>query len=200
MSYSFLSRLFLGWVLCFVSLPFYLQSWEIEAKAGIFIPSDKKIKRISHSSMPLFEVEGKYCLGGCWNGWAGIGYIFDDGRSLGCHDKTTFNMIPISLGLERRFCISKCIIGSIGVGGVWSFYNNHDHSCFVHKNVSNNGVGAIFKGNLQYRLCDRIYLSIFAEYLLQRFSFRKTYHEHFTYRHDVDLSGTKLGIGILYAF
>ena len=158
------------------------------------------MRKIFNVAMPFVELDGSYRFASAWDTWAGVGYIFAKGEALGSGNTTTIDVIPFTLGIRRFFSLSSRVDGFLGVGSLWSLYMNHDHSSSVHQHISTNAFGAIATGGFQFRLNHRLFLSFFSEYMYQRFNFRKVYREHFTYRHDVDMSGTTIGLGIIYSF
>lgn len=174
--------------------------WAIEAKGGLFFPTSKKIRAIFDTTMPFLELETSYRYSLKGDIWVGAGCMFREGYSLGCGDKVTIQVIPITLGTRRFFSLNAQLDAFLGFGGVWSFYHNNDGSSYVKNNITGNTFGGVFKGGFQYRLKSHVFLSVFTEYFYQYFSFNRVYEEHFTYRHDVDMSGIVLGGGISYAF
>lgn len=178
----------------------FAEPYTLEGKAGVFIPSSNKMRKIFGSTLPFIELEGSYQLSSDWKVWAGVGYIFEKGKSIGCGSSTKIQVIPFTLGIKRFFPLTPQIDGFLGLGGLWTLYRNHDYSQSVHNHISANEFGAIVTGGFQYDLNDRFVVSFFGEYMYQRFSFNRVYSEHFTYRHDVDMSGTKIGFGLIYNF
>lgn len=198
--FTILLRLFTVLSIFFLSKPVYSGFWEMEGKIGVFIPSSPKMRHLFHTAMPLVEVEAMRRFSQFWDVWAGVGCIFGEGRSLGCGRKTTVEVIPFSFGVRRHFQLARKIDVLLGVGALWSLYRNRDHSSYVHQNISGNAFGALFKGEMRYRWRKQVYSTLFVEYMDQRFSFRKVYEKHFTYRHDVNMSGGKFGVGLVYGF
>ncbi len=189
-------------IIFFSSIPICgcAQPWTLEGKAGAFIPTSSKMRHIFSTALPFLELEGGYQFSSNWSAWAGVGYIWGEGKSLGCDSKTTIDVVPFSLGIKWFFPLASRINGFLGVGGLWTLYRNHDYSQSVHQHISANAGGVIATSGLQYRLVGTWFLNFFAEYMYQHFAFSKVYSEHFTYRHDVNMSGTKIGLGILYNF
>lgn len=179
----------------------FAEPFRLEGKTGVFIPSSSKMRKIFHVAMPFVELEGS-CRLCCsdWDTWAGVGCIFGRGESIGCGNTTTIEVIPFTLGVRRYFALCPCIDGFLGFGGLWSLYRNHDHTSSVHQHISSNAFGAVAKAGFQYRMNDCLSISFFGEYMYQRFDFSRVYPEHFTYRHDVNMSGIKIGLGVIYSF
>lgn len=170
----------------------------VQAKVGAFFPFSKNTNRFFHA-MPIVGLEGHYVFCGCWDAWLGVEGMFGEGRSPGC-GRTSIQIVPFSLGIGRSFCLTPCLEGYLRAGGLWSLYNNHDHCSSVIQHIHSNTFGGIFKAELRYQTSCCFKLSFFTEYLYQRFSFHKPSKKHFTYRHDVDMSGLQIGIGAVYPF
>lgn len=187
-------------LLCGISASVSAEAFTVEGRGGAFFPTAHKMRKIFHVAMPFVELEGSYQFLPAWDAWGGIGYIFAKGESTGCGNTTTIDVIPFTLGVKRFFKLTSRTDGFIGAGGVWSLYRNHDHSSSVHQHISTNAFGAIATSGIQYRLIGGLSMSFFGEYMYQRFHFSKVYSKHFTYRHDVNMSGTKIGLGIIYGF
>lgn len=183
-----------------VSTSLGAQPWSVEGKAGAFFPTSNEISRIFNTAMPFVEVEGHYQFCTCWDAWASVGCIFSEGHALGCGDKTSIQVYPFTIGVSRIFPITCDLEGFLGIGGLWSLYHNKDHSSSVKENISGNTFGGLAKGGVRYFLQDRLAVTLFTEYLYQKFSFHKVYKDHFTYRHDVNMSGISLGLGFSYDF
>lgn len=185
--------------LCSGSLSLSAYPYEAEGKVGIFIPTTKRISEI-FPAMPFLEVEGRYRFDQCWEVWSGVGWIYGVGNSQGCKNRTTVQVVPFTLGVRQYICIAPTLDAFLGLGGVWSLYSEHDHSPDLHQHISKNQFGGIIQGGLQHCFAEGIFFTCSVEYLYQKFSFHKVYEEHFTYRHDVNMSGVKVGCGIVYDF
>ena len=194
------SCFFCAALLCSLPANGSAEPFALEGRAGAFIPSSSKIRNIFEVAMPFVELEGSYRFSSAWDTWAGVGYIFATGKSIDYRTTTTMNVIPFTLGVRHFFSLTCRVDGFLGLGGVWSLYRNHDYSPWVHQHISANAFGGIATGGFQYQWSEHFLSSFFAEYMYQRFHFNKVYPAHFTYRHDVNMSGTKIGVGIIYSF
>lgn len=186
--------------LCCTITTAYAQPWAVEAKAGAFFPLSKKVMRIFDTAMPFVDIEGKYQFSDYWEIWGGAGCIFDQGNSLGCNNRTSIQIYPFTLGVKRLIVLAHNLNAFIGLGGLWSLLHNQDHSKFVEKSIRGNTFGGLARLGVQYQLRERVAFSLFTEYLYQKFYFHKVYKKHVTARNDVDLSGFKLGLGVVYDF
>ncbi len=170
--------------------------FEVEVKFSAFFPSSKIVRCIYSDVMPYYEIEVSKPFCNDWQMWLGAGYISNHGHAIGCGNKTDFQLIPITGGIKYFYQITPCIDLYAGAGACVSFFNNRDHSPFVHKSVFDGALGGIFESGLTYFIQDRIYLNVFTEYLYQHFSFKHKYEEHYTIRHNLNMSGLKIGGGI----
>lgn len=191
--------LYAGLTLCLAHTTLVAAPWSIEGKTGVFFPSSKVMRSIFDSTMPFVEVQGHCYFCPCWDAWGSVGCIFANGRSLCCHQKSSIAVVPLQLGVSRFFNLCN-FEAFVGVGAMWSFYHNNDHSSSVIQHVRTSAPGAVVQAGVQRCITERMRLSLFTEYLYQRFSFHKHDPKHFTYRHDVDMSGFKLGLGLIYDF
>lgn len=173
--------------------------WQLEGRVGAFFPESGRIREIFHT-MPCVEIEGSYRFSPSWDAWAGVGCIFKNDKALGCGNSTHVQVIPFSLGIRPYLSLTPNMEFFVGAGGIWSIYHNTDKSDHVHKNITTNSFGGIFKSGFQFQVNDRITASLSAEYMLLRFFFHKTYENHFTYRNDVNMNGLQLFLGIGYQF
>ncbi len=174
--------------------------YKIEGRAGAFFPFSSRIRDIFQIALPFVELEGSYKFSSKWDIWGAIGYIFATKESLNYGTVTTINMIPFTLGVRRFFSLAYHTDAFLGFGGLWSLYRNHDNSPWVHQHISKSGFGGTATAGLLHRLSDSFLMNFFVEYMYLRFPFSKVYPKHFTYRHDVNMSGIKVGLGIAYNF
>lgn len=177
-----------------------LSGVEVEAKISAFVPSSKIIRRIYSDAIPYYELEVAKPFCNDWQVWLGVGYLSNDGHSIGCENKTSFQLVPVTFGLKYLYSINPCMDLYTGAGACWSFFKNKDHSPFVHQNISNNALGGIFKLGFIYRIKEHVFIDIFTEYLYQNFSFKHHYEDHYTIRNNLNMSGFKIGGGLGFNF
>ena len=197
---SYIGRLLCIAFCCCFSAIGSTEPFALEGKEGVFIPSSKKMRNIFQIALPLIEIEGSYEFSSAWDIWAGIGYIFAKGEPISWSATTTMNIIPFTLGIKHFFLLASRTDAFLGFGGLWSLYKNRDCSPSVHQHISTNAFGAVVTVGLQHCLSESLSMNFFGEYMYQHFNFSRVYREHFTYRHDVDMSGTKIGLGLAYSF
>jgi opacity protein-like surface antigen len=177
-----------------------LSGFEVETKVSSFFPSSKIIRGIYSDAIPYYELEVAKPFCNDWQVWVSLGYLSNKGYAMGCNNKTSFRLIPITLGLKYLCSISDSMDLYAGAGACWSFFKNKDHSSFVYKNISNNALGGLFKLGFIYHVKKNIFIDIFTEYLCQHFSFKHHYEHHYTLRHNLNMSGFKIGGGLGFNF
>lgn len=179
---------------------FCLSGFEVETKVSAFFPSSKMIRDIYSDVTPYYEFEIAKPFCNDWQVWLGVGYLSNEGHAIGCKNKTSFRLIPVTFGLKYIYSITDRMNLYTGGGGCWSFLKNKDHSSFVHENISDNALGGIFKIGFIYRVKESIFIDLFTEYLYQHFSFHHHYAKHYTIRHNLNMSGFKVGLGLGFNF
>jgi outer membrane protein W len=109
-------------------------------------------------------------------------------------------MVPLAVGLKYFMEICPDLDFYVGGGMTYSFLNIHDHSPYVHRHVTKNTIGGTAKAGLVYFFCDCWFIDASVDYIYQRFSFKQSHSEPYVVRHDLDMSGMKVGAGIGVAF
>lgn len=166
-----------------------------EARVAYFKPTSKKVRKIYSNGMPFYELEVSAGLDN-WRLWAGVGGFSKKGRSIGGHNPTRLEVLPISFGLKYVFCLCPCVQFYFGGGAVYSHMKTKDHSPFVHKNTQKWTWGGVAQAGTYYFFNNTFYGSFFVDYLYQKFKFSHSRKHPFVVRHDADLSGFKVGVGI----
>jgi hypothetical protein len=175
--------------------------WQIEGKAGAFLPNNRRVSKIFHNEFPFFEVEVGYRPNfSAWNTWGSVGCIFAEGDSLGCENRTTLQITTLAIGADRFFPISDETDFFVGLAAVWGLYTNTDHSPYLHQDITTNAPGYIARAGISHFFSDTLAFRFFAEYLDIRFRFHRVYSSHFTYRNNLNMGGFKIGAGLLYDF
>lgn len=172
----------------------------LEGRASAYFPFEKRVRKIYSSTLGLFEGEIDVPI---WNGWTAYfsaGYIKNEGKSIGLRDKTSLQMVPLTWGV-KYFCKLSCVDVFFGAGLVYSLLHIHDHSRHIERHISKNALGGTVSLGAQFFFTEDWFIDTSVEYLYQRFSFKNTHSdEHYIERHDLDMSGIKLGAGIGFTF
>jgi hypothetical protein len=173
----------------------------IEGRASAYFPFENKVRRIYSTTWGFYEGEVDIPLWWGFDGYFSAGYLENTGRSLGLHNKTRLQMVPLTWGLKYFLEVMPCLDVYLGAGVVYSILNIHDHSYYVHQHISKNAVGGTAKLGALYFFYGNWFIDASVDYFYQRFSFKRSHSEkHYVERHDLDMSGIKLGAGIGLAF
>lgn len=203
----------------------------VEARVAYFHPLSKKVRRIYGHGWADYQLEfskslnrlcgfGKWC---CCDGfedidlriWTGVSGFSKKGRSIGFHDATTLQLIPINLGL-KIFCPIFCNTEAfVGAAACYSLLRIHDHSPYVHQHIRKESWGALLQSGITYHFCKWIYASLFFDYYFQRFHFHENWFSSFSEsseysisnsssryveRFDLEMHGYKIGLGLGISF
>lgn len=191
--------IFLGTALATTVLSFsHLQATEIltELKAAYFHPESTKFRRV-YGSSGIYGAEVSVQTWCNWYTWISGDFFIKSGHSLGLKDKTNIYFIPIGLGLKYMY--QYCDWDFYGAGGVLGTYVHfHDHSPFVVQRSDNWGWGAIGKIGAIWNYCD-FFLDLFTSYSWTHVGFHE-HHHLVIYRHEANLGGWAIGLGIGYRF
>lgn len=206
-------------------------SWSItaEARVAYYRPSSKRVRHIYGDGWADYQLElskSFKMLGGLWKGcscrvlediewriWTGVSGFSRNGDSIGFHDKTKLQLIPISFGLKifyPIFCNTKVFIGG---AACYSLLRIHDHSEYVHEHIRKESWGGLFQSGITYDFCSWAHASVFFDYYFQRFHFHDdrlssfsgssdSYgnSSRFVERFDLNMNGYKVGVGLGISF
>lgn len=207
-------------------------SWGINAefRVAYYHPSSKRVRHIYGDGWAdyQFELSKSFkgfggLMGGCgcdcledieWRTWVGVSGFSKKGDSIGFHDNTRLQLIPVSFGLKifyPIFCNTKVFIGG---AACYSLLRIHDHSPYVHEHVHKNSWGGLVQSGITYDFCDWINASVFFDYYFQRFHFHNDkmssysggdsyfqgHSSRFVERFDLNMDGYKVGVGLGISF
>jgi hypothetical protein len=169
----------------------------VEGRVAYFRPSSKKVQEIYGDGWADYQIEISKGFGENWRAWLGVSGFEKSGHSLGFHDKTKLSLIPVTLGAKYLFCLDACTKLYVGAGICYSSLSIKDHSNYVHEHISKGRVGGLFQVGVYYVFTEHFFADIFVDYLYQRFDFSKSHdYSQYVERHDLNLSGFKVGGGI----
>jgi len=131
--------------------------------------------------------------------WISVGYLRESGHSKGLRNRTTFQMVPLGIGLKYIFNC-WCLRPYLGAGLGVTWMDTCNKSNFVIKDVDKWGVGGVFKIGALYEFCDCWFLDFFVDYTYMCVDFNGTRNNPLVTRHDADISGFSFGGGIGYSF
>lgn len=174
-----------------------------EFKTGYFFFSDSKMEKVYDRggldlqlciSYPLWDMNCGWTL----NAYGAIEYFHRSGRSLNGHQNTSLWSVPINIGLKPTFAITPDMHYYFAFGPRYFYIHQHNHSSYVYKNQSRNGLGLFVNTGFNYLLCNQFTIGIFGEY-----SYAKT-HFHSgnsnVYTRNIQVGGFTFGGGLGYEF
>lgn len=134
--------------------------------------------------------------------WAGVDYFSKDGRSVGLGDKTSVQIVPITLGLKYFFpSLGKTApVNFYAASGMkYYFVHTHNHSDYVKKTVNENGMGGVVEAGFITTIVDHLVLDLFASYSFKSFGAPSISNSEVEAT-GMNISGVNVGAGIGYKF
>lgn len=194
----------MGWTCCDWS---DLCNWNdiaFEGRVAYYHPSSGKVRKIYGDGWADYQVQISKGFCRDWRVWVGASGFSRDGDSIGFHDHTNLQFIPIQFGLKYFppfFPLCEEFKFFIGAGACYSFLNIKDHSEHVHHHTHKEGWGGLIEAGLNYYFWQNAYVSFFVDGFFQEFGFHNSYLYSCDYsdkviREKIDMSGYKLGVGI----
>lgn len=183
----------------------------VEVRAGYFRFTCEKLNRIFKNggedvqlalSYPFFKTRNIF-----WNGYLASGYIERTGYSLGGHDKTHFQEVPVNLGLKvaipvnlnfkkLNLCNRLALYATVGPRYVYT--HQHNYYPYVDRRLSRSGCGVFVNGGLLFKLWKGLTLDFFGEYSYCSIKYRS--HIPNVIGHTIDVGGYTFGGGLGWAF
>lgn len=173
--------------------------WSLEFRVAAFIPMDKRARDIYSNVWADYQIQlGKRF----WNNWQIFGEFsgFQKQGHSSLGDKTKMRIFPISLGVKYFFNLCSNLDAYVGGGVVYSWLRIHDESPYVHQHVNHSQFGGVIKTGLIYTFCNCWFVDVFADYYIQRFSYRGVSCDPYVTRQTAHLDAFKVGGGIGYNF
>ncbi|CUI15752.1 conserved hypothetical protein [Candidatus Protochlamydia naegleriophila] len=178
-----------------------LSDIRVEARVAYYRPSSKKVKEIYGNGWADYQVELSKGFCDNWRAFVGVSGFSKSGRSLGEHDKTTLRLIPLTFGVKYVYNYAPCVDIYIGGGAAYSWLRIKDHSSYVHEHVKKSRFGGIAQIGAYYYFNECLFADVFIDYLFQKYDFSNSHsYSRYVERHDVNLSGFKVGAGLGYRF
>jgi hypothetical protein len=170
----------------------------VEIKGGYFFFSDSKMRKIYNSFGIGVQVSGSYPIWRCLQIYGSVGYIEKTGRSLNGQQKTRIWQIPLSLGLMPIIQISQNVQYYFSLGPRYFFVIQHNHSNYVDKKISNNGIGGYVNTGFRFFPWHHLLVDVFGEYSYKRMHFHSSKCN--VYTRTMQIGGFYFGVGLGYAF
>lgn len=127
-----------------------------------------------------------------------LGYLHQNGKSLGGNDSTTLNLIPIDIGYKYVF-LTKNIQPYLGLAMDISYIHLKNESPYVQKTQTTWGVGIKPKSGVLFFPTERFFIDLFLDYTYLPVSFSQD-GKLLVYNKKVDLSSLSIGGGVGYKF
>ena len=173
----------------------FANDWYFEAKGGYFRPESHVAKKIYGEGWPHFEVDASYELSRDIELWGSVGYLFNNGKSLGTHESANVWILPLTLG-SRYVYHFEALDFYVGVGPRYFFYHEHAHSEWVKSQVSKNAIGGAALGGLRFEFLTHGVLDFFADYGYCKIKIPGS--KPFVKGHTFQIGGWSVGIGVGY--
>lgn len=195
----------------------------VEARVAYYHPSSNKVRRIYGDGWADYQLEVSSKLGNLWGignflrNWlcdgsylrlcAGVSGFSRHGDSIGFHNRTNLQLLPVSLGLKYYVPIGCNTEFYLGGAGCYSFLRIRDHSEYVHEHVRKEAWGGLVQTGVTYSWSEYIIVSAFFDYFFQRFDFSSSDHNYgygssyyygsrYIERKPLNMDGYKVGVGL----
>jgi outer membrane protein len=175
-------------------LPLQVFALSLQLRVAEFIPSSSIVKDIYSHHWEEIQMEAATPISCNWDAFLNMSYFEKKGHSLGLRDDTKISLFPISLGVKYNFRLASCLDIYAGLGLSYSSLRIHDKSPCVQRHIHKQEFGALAKTGVLYFFQEDVFLDCFVDYLFQHFNFSGRRHR--VERHDLNISGFKVGIGM----
>lgn len=169
----------------------------IEAKVGYFFFSDAKMRKIYDKGGLDAQVSASYPIWGWLQAYASIEYLERHGKSLNAHQKTCFEAVPLSIGIQTVIVIYEKLHYYFTIGPRYTFAHVENDSSYVSKNIHESGFGGFANMGLRFFIQNYLFVSAFGEYSYQKMRFKSS---KVTYGRNIQIGGFVGSGGIGFAF
>lgn len=169
-----------------------------EAKAGYFFFTDSTLKKIYNDGGLDLQISESYPVWEWLHLYGSVEYATRNGHSLGQHQKTTFQQVPLSFGLKPVFKITNRADYYFTLGPRYSFAWSRNSSSFVDHRVSGNGIGFFANTGLLFTFKTHLTVDLFGEYSHVPIHFHVAKENVIGHRKNV--GGWTLGGGLGWSF
>ncbi len=170
----------------------------LEVKGGYFFFSDAKMRKVYDQGGLDVQISGSYPVWKWLQVYGSVEYLQRHGRSLNGHQKTSIWEVPLSLGLKPVIEICEKINYYVTLGPRYFFVHQHNHSSYVDRSVSQNGLGGFVNTGFNFFPCPHFLVDVFGEYSYKRMHFHDS--KHHVYGRTIQVGGFAFGVGLGYAF
>lgn len=176
---------------------------DAEVRVAYYSPESHKVREIYGTGWADYQLELSKTIYGGWRGWLGVSGFSRHGHSIGEGDSTSFQLVPVSLGLKYDYCINRCLDVFVGGAASYGFLSIRDHSPYVHQHIHKGTWGGLVQTGAKYHFCDYAYVSAFFDYLFMQYDFHGSsscVSTGYVERTNVNLNGYKVGVGLGLSF
>lgn len=167
-------------------------NWSIQARGGVFILIEKKLRKIYGSGIPTLEFEGSYSLlkdkgMNCDQLllWGNVGW------SSGSAHHTKMNLVPISAGLEYQIHFARYFDFYFGIGPAYSFLRVKNHHGAHH--FDRDKFGFTTKTGFRGTFDSNVFIDIFADYYRTQFGRMHYRSSHINNNYSAFIVGAGIG-------
>lgn len=174
-----------------------------EVKTGYFFFSNSKMRKVYDkggvdiqlcASYPLKRLTSRWVL----NAYGAVEYFHQSGKSLNEHQKTALWSVPINIGLKPVYEINARMQCYFAIGPRYFYIRQHNHSSYVYKNRSKDGLGFFVNTGFNYFLSNHFIADIFGEYSYAKIHFHDG--KSHIYTRNIQMGGFTFGGGLGYEF
>lgn len=168
----------------------------IEARFSYFIPNSSLLRHVYGSGID-YQIEATVPFWKGINAWIAADYFHKDGHSLGDHQKTWLQIVPLTLGVKYIYNICDFSVYG-GLGMRYFFVHTRNHSDFVDPSITRSGMGGVAEVGGMYCLWDHWVFDVFGNWSYKRL------HNHTSRTnvstHGLNVGGWNIGVGVGYKF
>jgi hypothetical protein len=168
---------------------------EAEARVAYYHPFSKKVRSNYGEGWAEYQFEISKGIDQYWRIWTGVGGFSRKGHSHGLNDRSTLQLIPVSLGIKYIYPLYSDMNFYVGGAACYSFLHIKHHSHHTHTNHNQGSWGALVQTGTTYFFKDCYYMNVFADYFFQDFHFSKSGQKF-----RLDMNGYKIGVGLGLSF
>lgn len=158
----------------------------VEVRSAAFIPTSDLFREIYSDVGANYQVEVATKLYRFMDGWVNVDWFLKHGSSKGLHDPTRISIANRSLGVKFRYPFCNSLTGYIGLGPNLTVVWLKNKSRCTRERITKAAAGLVVKSGVDYFINKYLFLDFFVDYLYQPIDLGR----------DVDVGGTKVGLGI----
>lgn len=160
-------------------------------RGAAFYPQGSLTRRIYDNWWPEGSLEYNNIGDRCWSPFLNVAYTYKNGRSVGSAggDKTSINLIPMTVGINfwlRNFSCWRPYIGA-GIGA--AYVHMHDESPYVKRNINQWGFASLVQVGTEFDIVEWMFFDVFVGYRWNWFDFNR-------HRSNAETGGLNIGGGI----